>query len=170
MSNSLIPELPDFSDPLSVLRACHDRMLEHCRILDKLVPHIADKGVDDEARAAIARVVHYFSTSAVHHHQDEEEDLFPVINRQSLKLADLIYRLRKEHEQLAALWEQITTDLKKGSALAEDADFPAHVKAFCSQYREHIDLENSELLGIAAHILSYRQLEELGRAMAKRRR
>ncbi len=83
MNESLIPELPDFNDPLGILKACHQRMLMYCGILDKLIPHIADKGVDAEARSAIGKVKTYFSTSAVHHHQDEEEDLFSILARQS---------------------------------------------------------------------------------------
>jgi len=169
MNDSLIPEAPDFSDPLGVLRACHERMLAQCDILEKLVPHIAEKGIDAEARSAIARVVQYFTTSAAHHHQDEEVDLFPIINRQSLKLADLIFRLRKEHEELDKLWASVLQTLKKGAALADDQDFPSLVAQFCQKYREHINHENRELLSIAPHILSHKQLEDMGKSMAKRR-
>ena len=169
MNDSLIPELPDFDDPLAVLRACHDRMLAQCDTLEKLATHIADKGADAEARSAVGKVVNYFSTSAVHHHQDEEQDLFPLLNRQSLKLADLIHRLRTQHEALDAAWQTLLADLKKPFELADNPDFPAHVDEFCRLYREHIDLENRELLGIARHILSSRQLRDIGDAMAKRR-
>ena len=54
-------------------------------------------------------------------------------------------------------------------ALAEDGDFESRVTAFCDAYREHITLEEKELLSLARHILSHRQLEELGKAMARRR-
>ena len=57
MSESLVPELPDFDDPLGVLRACHERMLSHCDMLQKLPEHVAANGVDEEARSAINRVV-----------------------------------------------------------------------------------------------------------------
>jgi len=169
MKDSLISEIPDFNDPLGVLRACHERMLAQCNTLQALVTHIADKGVDDEARSAIGNVKHYFTTSAVHHHQDEEQDLFPLLNRQSLKLAEIIYRLNQEHESLVQLWEDVLQDLNKSSALAENADFESHVEQFCSAYREHIDYENKELLGMAQHILSQQQLEDMGRSMARRR-
>ena len=169
MNDTLIDKIPDFNDPLGVLRACHERMLNYCDILEKLVPHIADQGFDEEARAAIRRLTRYFSTSVVHHHHDEEEDLFPVINRQSLKLADVVHRARKEHVQLTELWKQLAIDLKKGDALTQDAEFPGHVEAFCNLYRQHIAFENSELLDLARHILSSRQLENMGKAMARRR-
>jgi len=169
MNDSLISELPDFDDPLGVLRACHDRMLAQCKTLHGLVTHIAENGVDAEARSAIGNVIHYFTTSAVHHHQDEEQDLFPLLVRQSLKLAEIVHRLKQEHEALTQHWEQLLQDLSKPSALTENVDFRSHVDRFCSAYRDHIDFENRELLGMAQHILSQRQLEDMGRAMAKRR-
>lgn len=169
MTDSLTPELPDFDDPLGVLHACHERMLAQCETLEKLVAHVAGRGVDEEARAAIQRLVSYFSTSAVHHHQDEEQDLFPLLNRQSLKLAELIHQLRGQHQQLDNAWQTLLADLKKPAGLADNTAFPGHVADFCTLYREHIERENRELLAIARHILSQAQLKEIGKAMARRR-
>ena len=169
MNNTLTPDIPDFDDPLGLLRACHERMLANCDTLEKLVPHLHDKGLDDEARSAITRIIHYFTTSAVHHHQDEEQDLFPLLNGQSLKLAEIIYQLKQDHQQLDTLWQQLAADLKQGATLPEDPDFPDHVAQFCTAYRTHIDTENRELLFLAQHSLSTHQLEEIGHAMAKRR-
>ncbi len=159
----------DFKDPFGVLHACHDDMLDRCDTLEKLVAHIREHGLDAEARATIAAMVQFFTTSAVQHHQDEETDLFPIISRQSLKLADVVFRLRKEHEQLHELWDSLLLDFKKGAALPEDTGFPQHVRQFCAAYRAHIASENRELLSVAQHILSHQQLEDLGRAMARRR-
>lgn len=169
MGESLVPELPDFDDPLAVLRACHQRMLAQCDMLGKLPAHIAANGVDDEARSAIGRLVTYFSTSAVHHHQDEEQDLFPLLNRQSLKLADLVHSLKQDHKQLEQLWQTLLSDLKEPAALADNPAFADHADAFCAAYRAHIDTENRQLLETARHILSQKQLQAIGRAMARRR-
>lgn len=169
MNNKLIPDIPDFSDPLGLLRACHERMLTNCDTVEKLVPHLRENGLDDEARSAITRIVRYFTTSAVHHHEDEEQDLFPLLNGQSLKLAEIIYRLKQDHQQLDTLWKQLAADLQQRDTLAENPDFPDHAAQFCSAYRKHIDTENRELLFIAQHSLSTRQLEEIGHSMAKRR-
>jgi hemerythrin-like domain-containing protein len=169
MSESLIPELPDFDDPLGILIACHQRMLASCGILEKLLPHIADKGVDEEARSAIGKVKTYFSTSAVHHHQDEEEDLFPILARQSLKLADLVHSLHKEHEAINQAWDRLHGFLKQPGELVNNTDFANQVKVFCLLYREHITHEEKELLFMAQHILSHEQLAELGDSMARRR-
>jgi len=169
MNDPIPPETPDFNDPLNILRTDHERILTHCEILEKLVPHIADNGVDDEARGAISRVLRCFTTSAVHHHQDKEQNLYPILNRQSLKLADIIYRLKRELGELAGLWNIIGADLKTPTALQDNKTFATQVEKFCRGYRQHIAYEARELLGIAPHILSQRQLAELGDAMAKRR-
>jgi len=169
MNDPWPPGTPDFNDPIGVLRSDHDHILEHCEILETLVSHIAENGVDDEARSAISRVVHYFTTSAVHHHQDKQQNLFPILNRQSLKLADIIYRLKREHDELASLWDTIRVDLKTPAALHDNKAFATQSEKFCNSYRQHIAYEARELLGIAPHILSQQQLQELGDAMAKRR-
>ena len=169
MTDTPTSQRPDFSDPLAVLHACHQDMLAQCEALENLVIHIREHGFDADTRSRIAATVQFFTTVAVQHHADEETDLFPILNRQSLKLADIVFRLRKDHEQLHTLWDVLFLDFKKGPALAEDDAFADHVAAFCGGYREHIKRETRELLSMAQHILSHQQLEEIGRAMARRR-
>lgn len=169
MPDSLIPKLPGFDDPVSVLRACHDRMLAHCDTLERLAPHIQDKGCDDEAGQAIDNVLRYFSTSAMQHHADEEQDLFPAISHQSPELDRLLSRLRVQHQHMNALWQQVAQDLKAPADLADNPDFAPRVAEFCALYRAHIDLENTDLLSLAASRLGNSQLESIGRAMARRR-
>ncbi|VAW72714.1 Repair of Iron Centers di-iron protein [hydrothermal vent metagenome] len=169
MTDSLIAEIPDFNDPLGVLRACHERMLAQCDMLEKLPAHIAAKGIDDEARSAISRAGKYFSSSAVHHHQDEEEDLFPLLQHQSLKLAESIFRLKQEHQQLTASWDSLAAFFKNPADLKNNPEFVSQLEQFCELYRSHIKFENEDLLAMAQHIISQRQQEELGNAMARRR-
>ena len=169
MNSVLPPELPSFDDPIGLLRACHDRMLDHCELLEKLVTHISEHGIDTQAKQVITNIQRYFTTSAVYHHQDEEENLFPLLNRQSLKLTDLIFRLNKEHRELNDLWDLINRDLNVLSSLTDNSTFSNHVEKFCSHYRKHITLENEDLLPMAQHIISSQQLEDMGKAMADRR-
>ena len=169
MNDALTPDLPDFSDPLGVLHACHQRMLERCDTLDRLVDHVAQQGVDAQARQAAESVLRYFSSSAPLHHQDEEQDLFPLLNSQSLKLAELVHRLKQEHAVLDQSWEVLQADLSRPAALAENEGFAAHARDFSQRCRAHVGQEEKELLFMARHALSSRQLQELGRAMAKRR-
>ncbi|HEY0633874.1 MAG TPA: hemerythrin domain-containing protein [Gammaproteobacteria bacterium] len=160
---------PDFSDPLGLLRACHQRMLDHCERLLKLADHLQRHGADDEALKAAAAIYRYFTTSARHHHADEEQDLFPRLARESLKLADLVHRLKQEHGELDALWRELEPLLLRPATIADPLAFHELCSRFAVAYRGHIHTENSELLEMARHILSQAELKKLGASMAERR-
>lgn len=163
------PAAPDFSDPLGLLQACHDRILRHCDTLLTLVAHLEEKGADSEARTAASQIRRYFSTAGRHHHDDEEEDLFPRIARQSLKLADLVHGLRRDHERMDALWAELEPLLARPEEAAGAERFPPLVREFTDAYRDHIRRENEELLAMARHILSSKETKQLGEKMARRR-
>lgn len=160
---------PDFSDPLGLLHACHQRIQQHCATLEKLAPHLREHGADAEARKAAGQVHRYFSTAARHHHDDEEKDLFPLLARQSLKLADRVHVLRQEHVRMDALWQTLAPQLEKLGAITDHDAFAALVAEFAQAYRGHIQREEEEVLDVARHLLSGDQLKKLGRAMAERR-
>ena len=167
--NRLTDDLPGFDQPLALLRACHEKILAHCDLLEKLIDHMSASGPDDEARKTAGRINRYFSTSAGLHHRDEEEDLFPRLNRQSLKIAELIYGLKKEHEELDTLWKMLAPELKRLPGEAFSEDFSRAAGNFCSLYREHIERENMEFLPLAASSLSQQELAAIGESMAERR-
>ncbi len=170
MSQSPFPEAaPDFSDPLGLLRACHGRIEQHCATLRKLVPHLREQGLDDEARNAMRNIHRYFTSAGQLHHQDEEQDLFPRLARQSLKLADLIHGLRQDHEKMEALWKQLEPLLARPDHIDDKEAFAALVDAFTALYHAHIARENEELLELAHHIFSGDELKKLGNRMAERR-
>lgn len=160
---------PDFNDPLGLLRACHERVLKHCDIVENLATHLADKGPDLEASEAAGKIHRYFSTAAKHHHEDEEQDLFPRLARQSLKLADLIHSLKHDHQQLDALWSEIAPLLARPAAIEDMDAFHKLARRFAEAYRSHVKRENNELLETAQHILSSDELRQIGQAMAERR-
>jgi hemerythrin-like domain-containing protein len=169
-SNELFPPAaPDFSDPLGLLRACHERVFKHCDILENLAAHIGDKGVDQDAREAAAQVHKYFSVAGKHHHQDEEQDIFPRLARQSLKLADLIHQLKQDHERLDALWDEIEPLLSRPARIEDAENFLAMAQQFADAYRAHARRENEELLEMAQHIFGSDELKQIGEKMAERR-
>ena len=170
MSQSPFPDAaPDFNDPLGLLRACHGRIEHHCDTLEKLAVHLREHGVDAEARSAAGAIHHYFSTAGQLHHQDEEQDLFPILARQSLKLADQVHRLRRDHQAMDALWQQLAPLLARPAAIADLDTFAALTADFAAAYRDHIRRENDDLLEMARHILSRAELKKLGAQMAARR-
>jgi pyridoxamine 5'-phosphate oxidase len=125
--------------------------------------------MDDAAREAARTISRYFSTSAALHHRDEELDLFPRINRQSLKIAELVYTLKKEHETLDVLWNSIAPELKQLPGDGFSAAFKQAAKEFSALSGQHIARENRELLPLAGNSLSQQALQEIGESMAKRR-
>jgi len=168
-SNLLGPAAPDFDDPLGLLRACHERILKHIEMLQALAAHVEATGVDGEARSAAAAVHRYFSTAGRHHHQDEEQEVFPRLSRQSLKLADLVYGLRKDHELMDELWQELEPLLVRPASITDTAAFSRLAARFAEAYRHHVEKENVELLELARHILSSDELKKIGNAMAERR-
>jgi hemerythrin-like domain-containing protein len=165
----LLHTLPGFDQPLALLRACHTKILAHCDLLEQLLATPGNAGTDEEIRRAARQLLTYFSTSARLHHQDEEIDLFPLLMRQSLKLADLVHGLKQEHRELDALWEAIAADLKRLPDLTDHAALAGRVHAFCELNRRHVRRENTEFLPRAESSLSSRQLQDIGAAMAARR-
>ena len=104
-----------------------------------------------------------------HHHQDEEQDLFPRLARQSLKLADRVHRLKKDHEAIDALWEPLATLLARPATIEDSAAFLEQAQQFTDLYRAHVRKENEELLDMAQHIFSRDDLNAIGEKMAERR-
>ena len=167
MSYTGLPEqLPGFDDPIGLLRACHEKMLAHCELLTAL---IEKDNLDAAAREAARNISRYFSQSAPQHHRDEEEDLFPRINRQSLKIAELIHTLKKEHETLDTLWNSIAPELKQLPADGFSSTCKQAANEFSTLCGQHIARENRELLPLASNSLSQQALAEIGEKMAARR-
>ena len=169
--SDIFPEpAPDFSDPLGLIRACHQRMLSHCELLEKLAAHLRHSGADDDARKAARQAHRYFSTSAVFHHQDEEEDLFPRIGRSSMAMADTVHRLRQDHRALDEAWAALGPMLENIAHVGDTERFAQLVAQYCDAYREHIRIEEREFLDRAQHMLSSDELRKIGKAMQERRR
>jgi len=163
------PAAPDFSDPLGLLRACHERVLKHCDTLVNLAAHLGDKGLDQDAREAAASVHKYFSVAGKHHHQDEEQDLFPRLARQSLKLADLVHQLKQDHERLDGLWAELEPLLARPAKIEDSSTFLEQAQQYADAYRAHVRRENEELLDMAQHIFGSDELKQIGEKMAARR-
>lgn len=168
-SSLLGPAAPDFNDPLGLLRACHERILKQLATLLAMAERVAASGVDSEVRTAAAGVHRYFSTAGRHHHADEEQEIFPRLARQNLRLADLVHRLRRDHEAMDELWRQLEPLLARPATITDPAAFGELVARFSEVYRHHIALENDELLERAGHILSRDELQKIGARMAERR-
>ncbi|MDH5182545.1 MAG: hemerythrin domain-containing protein [Gammaproteobacteria bacterium] len=159
-----------FDMPLAILSACHDRILRFCDMLERLAEHIQNNGVDLQA-VETAKLIHkYFSTAGKHHHEDEEKDLFPLLLHHDEGLGSLLSRLVETHRQLDSNWEQLEPILLSLDTIESNKEaFTILTYSFATSNRNHIQLENRELLPCAALLLSNTDNEYLGQAMAKRR-
>lgn len=159
----------DFDHPIEMLAACHERIEARCELLHRLLEHVSAKGCDVETRQAAASVLRYFDTAGEHHHEDEEMDLFPLLLAADADAAPLVHRLKREHGEMRASWQELRVPL---AAMAAGESVPLdekQVTGFTALYRAHIAREDSELLPLAARALDAATLARIGESMAKRR-
>lgn len=160
----------NLSEPLTALRQFHQLNNDLCEALESLAGAAEGGGEASALRAPAAEIYRHFSGHSAAHHQDEEEDLFPLLARQSLKIADRVERARRGHEQLESAWHDLGPVLRDPNAMVADpAAFAAKARAFAEMQREHSRFEEQELFDIAQHILSSDDLAKISKAMKKRR-
>ncbi len=162
-------QAPDFEDPLGLLKACHQRILGFCELLEKMITHIMDNGIDDNVKQSAQKIHRYFSTAGKLHHMDEEQDLFPVLIGSSLKIATIIHGLKQDHIKIDNSWDKLAPLLARPASIEENPEFNQWVTEFCQANRKHIQTEEEDLLSMAQHMLSTEQLQQLGKNMKERR-
>ncbi len=163
-----------FEVPLEMLAACHHRVERQCETMQRLVAHLATHEVDDDARAAATAVLRYFDTAAKDHHADEETDLFPALiesmaGSDAICLRELVDSLLADHRTIDALWQRLRPKLAAIAAGEALGLRPEDVNPLIALYERHIAREETELLPMAARLLSDAELERIGRAMRLRR-
>lgn len=161
-----------FDDPLALLSACHQRIEVFCDTLERLVSHLQRVGPDGEARQAAGRIMAYFDQAATNHQADEEVDLLPLLqlhgDAESVStLAEWAEHISREHLELDAAWIVLRGELKQiisGNGTSLEA-----ANKFIEMERKHYQFEDQEVFPLARKLLQEKDLETLGRAMARRR-
>jgi hemerythrin-like domain-containing protein len=178
MANKVIELFPspsaDFSQPIEMLEACHQRILRNCALLRKLAEHLVINGSDREAHLAARRILNYFVDAAPNHHLDEESDLFPALiaavsSEEKATLESTIARLKSEHVSLDAMWHRVQSKLEEVEAGQASSLTEASAHNLGAAYEQHIRFEESELLPLARRLLSSGALAQIGASMAVRR-
>jgi hemerythrin-like domain-containing protein len=160
---------PDFDEPINLLKACHQRILGFCDLLKKMIKHADVHGIDNEVNQAAQKIHRYFSTAGQYHTEDEEQDLFPMLMDSSPETAAIIDKLREQHIAIHSIWVQLAPVLSRPTLIDETPKFEKWVNAFCDAYREHIQIEETELFAVAEQILGAEQVKQLGKNMKARR-
>ncbi|MBF0219092.1 MAG: hemerythrin domain-containing protein [Gammaproteobacteria bacterium] len=162
-------EISDFSDPFSLLKACHQRTRNHCAALNQLAAEVAQGQLGLNAAAVALGSFRYFSGAAKRHQEDEEQSLYPRLVRQSLKIAEIIHHLKGQHQHLESLWSRIAPQLARINQVKEGAQLTEQLHQFTAAHLAHLEAEEGDLMPLAMHILSSRELKEIGSEMAQRR-
>ena len=160
-----------YPDPIGFITWDHERQLEICSGLEKLV-----SAQPAEPAAEWAVSLHSFLTEDLPLHvQDEELDLFPkLISRQppASNLGEILEQLIAEHEVDEGLADLVIRDLARvatGASPEHPLRFQMNVRAFCEMQRRHLNWENRVVLPLAQSLLTEGDMQDLAHRMAKRR-
>ncbi|MDT9000369.1 hemerythrin domain-containing protein [Paucibacter sp. APW11] len=166
-----------YEAPFSLLSACHDKVNDSLALLQRLLQHLREQGLDREARDAAQQVLRYFDIAAPLHHEDEELHVFPAIDALGdLTLGKACQRLRDEHQRLIAQWEVLRAQLFQVGRLA-DGDVPPVLldllgraaETFVKTHEQHLKTEDELIFPCAQSLLSPEAEAAMGQEMSARR-
>ena len=165
---------PTFDEPLEMLSACHERIEAQLRTLERLVPHLREKGSDEAARRAAQGVLRYFDTGGRLHHEDEDTDLFPMLRAKAAEqgraeIAGIVDELEREHATMHSQWQRLSDALAAVAAGGGRLE-AGEVSRFAWLYRRHMRREGAAVLPFARDALGEAERRALGERMAARRR
>lgn len=166
---SLTHAAPSFDQPLDMLLACHDKIRRFCDLLDKLVPHISENGVDDAAKNTIDTIVRYFDVAGPAHHADEEDELFSILEARVPSAAPKLEQLSAEHGYLHSRWNAIRDDLLALAKGDISVISRIEIEEFVRQYRMHAAIEEAWLIPTADKIMTEDEKRLAGQHMAAKR-
>ncbi|MFV0600332.1 MAG: hemerythrin domain-containing protein [Brachymonas sp.] len=167
-----VPAAAGFDDPAGLLHACHERVHERCRLLERLLQHVATHGADTQAQEAATNILRYFDTAAPQHHEDEERHVFPrLLASNDATLVQCVKTLQRQHHEMADAWQKLRALLmavQQGDAggLLGQAAF---VDSFVALYQAHIALEEGTAFPAGFADMPPDQRTQMGKEMAARR-
>ena len=171
-NTSILDPIPDnlFREPVDYLFADHVRQRALCRLLTAVSARDA-VGADTPLEATLA----FLETDHPDHMADEDEELFPRLREQcagNKELLRLLDDLEVEHRREIALGQHIVDALRRMTADAGKPvteDLRTSIDTFVADVMNHLAVEDARVLPLARTSLSDADLEEMGRAMARRR-
>jgi pyridoxamine 5'-phosphate oxidase len=173
-NTSLIDTAPDFSQPIAVLKHCHDRIRKQLLTMQNLLAHLPGHGADADAQKAAQAVLKYFNNAAHLHHDDEEQNLMPMLqatarDADAALLGELVPGILADHQQMDRDWEIIRAQLDQIASGASAQLSAPDVQRFCDAYTAHMAKEEANIAPMAKRIFSAEQMAQLGGAMQQRR-
>ena len=173
-TNSLIDTAPDFSQPIAVLKHCHDRIRKQLQTMQNLLSHLPAHGADADAQKAAQAVLKYFNNAAHLHHDDEEQNLMPMLqatarDADAALLDELVPGILADHKLMDQDWEIVRAQLEHIASGDSAALSAPDVQRFCDAYAAHMAKEEANIAPMAKRIFSAEQMAQLGSAMQQRR-
>jgi pyridoxamine 5'-phosphate oxidase len=172
------PAAAGYDRPIELWLACHHRIARMNSLLQRLVEHLKQHPVDEHAGVTAASIVRYFDEALPRHHEDEEIDLFPrlldKLRAQSSgpaaeTVGATVASLLADHEEMAALWQSMRTQLQAVAAGRDPLFDDAQVLLFVTRFRAHLEVEDGTLAPVFKRMFRAKDLREIGRTMARRR-
>ena len=170
--------VPNFAEPLELMVHCHEKITWQLENLLSAGEMLASEDKLIEAFFLIDRAAAHLRIAGVKHTADEENSLFPrlreckdAVAREVLSAMD---ELEAEHEKAQKieleLYELIAFLPRKILAEKEEFEkFNELAVKLNELYLPHIKLENELVFPVAAKILSFAELQEIGNEMRSRR-
>lgn len=153
-------------DPIGLLRIEHEEGLKHLERLGNAADSIKSNGFSVEAFEEIVDAVRWMNTDVRRHTDREEKYLFPLIERHSSNLPEL---MRGEHRELGTAFTQLLDIVReieegkvRGSSIYEVVQISYLI---VDLMRIHINRENQFLFPLAKKILSVSEYEALTQKM-----
>jgi hemerythrin-like domain-containing protein len=173
----LVTPAASFDSPFEMLAGCHERVRRSLALLERLLSHMQQHGVDAQARGAAHDVWRYFSIAAPEHHQDEERHVIPLLLASGDgALMNAARQMRADHERMDAVWATLGPRLQ---ALQQAADGPldaatqqalaADARLFIALHDTHVPLEDGLAFPAALARSDAVSRAGMGREMAARR-
>lgn len=163
--------LDQFSRPLDVIRAEHDRQF---LLSARLIELATDCRLGPVIRTTESLLA-YLTEDLPLHCKDEEEDLFPLLRRRCLQedgIESILAELDKDHAAERFLACHLVIDLRS-IVIERRSDPPtqlfADLRVFAEGQRRHLSWENRTVLPLAHKRLRREDLVEMGRNMVDRR-
>jgi len=154
-ARSPIP-VPEGFEALDAAHRAALNMLDHLAIL---VRRLADRGLDDEARAQARKVLDYFNGPGLEHHAQEELQVFPTLLASGDEaLIQHVRRLRQDHGWIEEDWLELAPPIEAiaaGYSWYDLAMLEAALPVFAQLYREHIALEECVVYPAARNLLRH---------------
>ncbi len=145
------------------MTAVHDAFRMEFAALPGMIASVPDGDVD---RAAVVGGHVMMMTAMLHgHHESEDVNLWPLLEERAVDRLDLVRVMESQHarigELLASVQQQAGAWMSSSAAAARD-DLAATVSDLDTAMREHLALEEDEILPVVAVSITPEEFARLG--------